>query len=206
MKRLNQNNIRRLHFFTPFYGDSNVLLAHTKYWIKELSKYFDQVIVYSVHVDPAVNHQKNILVHELGGGNFKDRIRSLLRLTLFALKILTQRDKPYVFYHMLPQPAIIVGSLLKLRESLQVLWYSHSSTTLSLLITENIVDMIVTPTKQSFPIKSRKVQNVGHAIPISKFYSEKLYLNTIRVEQVLYVGRLSAIKRLEQVIMSLIHI
>jgi len=63
--------------------------------------------------------------------------------------------------------------------------------------------MIVTPTKQSFPIKSRKVQNVGHAIPISKFYSEKLYLNTIRVEQVLYVGRLSAIKRLEQVIYAM---
>jgi len=199
------NRTATLHFFTPYYGSQNVLLAHTEYWVNEFSKYFDNVKVYAVHVEPEKSASEGVSIYEIGGGTVFRRVIAVRRLISVSAQILLDRRTPFIFYHMLPEPSLILGPLLRLRKGKQLLWYAHSKHKWVLPIAETLVDIVVTPTATSFPIKSKKIIVVGHAIPSQGNELQKDFATSKRSREVLFVGRISAIKRLEKVMWAMSH-
>lgn len=196
-------NRRILYFFTLYFGRKNVLLSHTEYWVNEFAKHFDVVRVYAVHSDGSSRPSTNVHVYDLGGGSVPKRIVSATRLLISSIRILSQRGSPFVLYHMFPTPAIVLGPILKLRRTPQMLWYSHSSSTFILKLANKFVDYVATPTTNSFPIPSNKVHIVGHGIPGTTSNSEGVNQHKLRKADVLYVGRVSPIKKLEVLIEAL---
>lgn len=194
---------RILYFFTLYYGRENVLLSHTEYWVNEFSKHFDVVRVYAVHSDSSSRPPTNVHVYELGGGSLPKRIASVKRLFFSSMRILSQRGRPFVLYHMFPTPAVVLGPILKLRRAPQMLWYSHSSSTFILKLANKFVDYVATPTTNSFPIPSNKVHIVGHGIPGTTSNLDGVNQHTRRNADILYVGRVSQIKKLEVLIEAL---
>jgi glycosyltransferase involved in cell wall biosynthesis len=189
--------VRKLVIFNLETDSQSPVLAVGIDWIVELSKHFESTQVVSTKVGDK-SRLKNIKVVELGGGNLRQRLLAIIKLTLLSLPVLMDKSSYLIFHHMSPRTAVFPGILFRVFGIRQGLWYSHASTPISLKIAIRIVNQIFTSTKQSIPIGNAKTNYVGHGIPINKF---RMFSDTRkRMGKVLYVGRISKVKRLDVLI------
>jgi len=194
---------RCVFFFTPRIDINNSLFGHSIEWVRELGLQADVVYVYAIHLGalPTFENQ-NIRLVEIGGGNLGNRIKAIGMLVKVLICILWTRSKSkLVIYHMIKEPAIILGPILKLLKVRQALWYSHSATTKSLRIATYWVDEVYTPTRVSFPIKSDKVTVTGHGVNAREFAIKEIGVR--QQESILSVGRISRVKNFEKIIMAI---
>ena len=126
------------------------------------------------------------------------RLLNSFRLFWVALVILI-KDKPsYVFTHMLPKHAIVVGLITKSLGIRHVLWYAHASKPLSLIFANFLVSGIVTSTPGSCPLKGTKVRCIGQGIDRSFF--QRTVHSPISLNHFLYVGRMDKSKNVQLII------
>jgi glycosyltransferase involved in cell wall biosynthesis len=201
MKSDFKENFKRTVFvFTPRIDIGNPLFGHSIEWVRELGKQAKIVNVYAVHLGTFPPFEiQNIRFREIGGGNLPNRIKAIGMLVQTCIKIiLTKTDNKLVVYHMIKEPAVILGPFFKIFGIRQILWYSHSKSTLPLRIAHCWVNQIYTPTRVSFPLKSNKVLVTGHGISSSKFLMSDS--EVLRVHSALSVGRISRVKNFEKII------
>lgn len=201
MKSDSKENFKRTVFvFTPRIDADNPLFGHSIEWVKELGKQAKIVNVYAVHLGTLPPFEiQNIRFREIGGGNLKNRIKAIGNLVKTCIQIiLTEADNKLVMYHMIKEPAVILGPFFKIFGIRQILWYSHSKSTLPLRIALRWVNQVYSPTSVSFPFKSNKILVTGHGISPSKFLISDSAGQ--RVHSVLSVGRISRIKNFEKII------
>lgn len=189
--------MNKLAIFNLETDEDSAVLAVSIDWILELAKYFDSTEVISTHIGRRTR-LKDIRVVELGGGDYLSRLRALFRLSHISFKIIRQRHEYVIFHHMSPRTAVYPGFLFRLFGIKQGLWYSHSSKPFALRLASKIVDMMFSSTYNSIPINSLKVHQVGHGIPINRF--TQLSGNSKRKNGILYMGRISPVKRLDVLI------
>lgn len=170
-------------------------------WVRELSRHFESVEVFSVHLG-RVPIVPNVSWNELGGGNLRKRAMALIRITKFlALNMLSNREW-IVFHYMNHKTAVFPGMILRIAGIHQVLWYAHASSTPLLKIAERTVNRVVTSKRTAFPVKSSKVIEIGQALTLS------ISPNSIpnwksRRRDIVSLGRLVAAKRLEECLEAL---
>lgn len=201
MKSDSKKNFKKTVFvFTPRIDTGNPLFGHSIEWVKELGKQAKMVNVYAVHFGTLPSFEiQNIRFREIGGGNLLNRIKAIGMLLKICIQIiLTKTDNKLVMYHMIKEPAVILGPFLKIFGIRQILWYSHSKSTLPLRIALRWVNQVYSPTIVSFPLKSNKVLATGHGISSSKFLISDNAGQ--RVHSVLSVGRISRVKNFEKII------
>ena len=120
-----------------------------------------------------------------------------------SLTKLTNLNKyDLVFSHMSPLLLIITKLFNTERSTLHVLWYTHplpdrNIKKLVLYISLLISDKVVTASNTSFPIKSKKVSNIGHAIDYKNFYLERA---NVSISKFLILSRISKSKNLDFII------
>jgi glycosyltransferase involved in cell wall biosynthesis len=99
--------------------------------------------------------------------------------------------------------AMILGPLFRFRGFQQGLWYSHNRDSFILRAGSLAVNDIFTPTRDSFPFKSKKIHSVGHGIDVNKF---NLHINeSVKRFGIVSVGRISEVKRLDLLISGVIE-
>lgn len=117
-----------------------------------------------------------------------------------------RRNYDGVFAHMNPEYCILGGILWRVWKKRILLWYTHKSVNWQLWMAEKFVDKIFTASKESFRLPSKKVEVVGHGIPVEKFidpdfkYLEKLRGNSLFL---MSVGRITPSKDWETVILAM---
>lgn len=179
----------------------NPILATTNLWVNEFAKNFDYVNVYSTHVG-RYEVSKNVKVTELGGGSLSSRIIALSRIFVASVSILSNYRHSVVFHHQSPFTSVFPGILIRLAGVKQGLWYSHSSKPFSLIIGSKLSNFIFSSSRTSFPLKSAKASFLGHGIDTRK--AESIFKqNTKSRTGILYVGRISPIKELEECLNAL---
>ena len=189
---------RKLWVFCLEYNKDSILVSHAYYWIRELSKYFDEITVICVRAN-SIPHARNVNVVELSGGSARNRIRALLRLMKITVEIFISRKESVIFHHMLIQPLAIFGWLYRVFKVPQILWYSHSAKSMVLRIGYRFCNSVVSPSQDCFPLKnSKKVIGVGHGIPAASF--EKVWSNSQRRNAIVVVGRISRIKNIHLIV------
>ena len=195
-----ENFKRTVFIFTPRIDTGNPLFGHSIEWVRELGRQAEIVNVYAVHLGTLPHLEiQNIRFREIGGGNLPNRIKAIGMLVQTCIQvILTKTNNKLVIYHMIKEPAVILGSFFKIFGIRQILWYSHSKSTLPLRIAHRWVNQIYTPTRVSFPLKSNKVLVTGHGISSGKFLMSDS--EGQRVHSVLSVGRISRVKNFEKII------
>ncbi|MBD3311245.1 MAG: glycosyltransferase [Candidatus Magasanikbacteria bacterium] len=168
-------------------------------WLKEFAKDCENVIVVCLEKGE-FDLPENVKVLSLGKETWESKIKYLYRFYKYIIKY--RKDYDAVFVHM-NQIYVILGALLwKAWKKKIGLWYAHGATPFSLKVAEKLTDMIFTPSKKSFRVKSKKLNVVGHGIDMNK-YQLKSHNKKSELCEILTVGRISPIKDYETLIRAM---
>lgn len=154
-------------------------------WIEEIAKKCEHVLVICLRKGTH-SLPKNVEVISLG-----ERHKIFRAFELCGIAWGRRNEYDAVFVHMNPEYVVAAGWLWRLRGKKIVLWYTHKSVNLLLRIAALFANKILTASKESFRLPSRKVEVVGHGIDTDFFGPS----SAAREDFVLSVGRLMPSKR-----------
>lgn len=194
----NVQNKRVLYFFTLAWDENNLLLSHTIDWIKCLASKVDEIVVIAPRINASNVSDAKIKFEELGGGSFIKRTKIIARLLFVLRMILHEKREKMVFYHMITYPAIILSPIFKIYRIKQGLWYSHQYADFGLRVAVNFVDVCFSTVRTSFPLKSSKLIELGHAIIAKHDFSSSMNRNGFVV-----LGRVARVKRIEDLFIAI---
>ncbi|MFC1775242.1 glycosyltransferase family 4 protein [Patescibacteria group bacterium] len=160
-------------------------------WLLEFAKHVDQLTVICLQKGE-YDLPENVKVLSLGK---EKNVAFIEYITRFYRYIFSER-KNYdtVFVHMNPEYVVLGGWLWRLMDKKIALWYTHKSVDIKLRIAEKIVHKIFTVSKESFRLKSKKVNIMGHGINLDKFQTTNPKPKTDTKFQIVTVGRISKTK------------
>jgi len=153
-------------------------------WIEEFAKNCERVEVICLR-EGAHSLPENVKVHPLRSRNKIGRAVEIWRHS-------TRLSYERVLVHMNPEYFVAAGLLWKLLGKKASLWYTHKSVDFKLRIAEFFADVIFTASKESFRLRSSKVQVMGHGIDTDFFSPDQ---SVVRGEWWLSAGRLTQSKR-----------
>ncbi len=164
-------------------------------WLLEFARQCELLTVVALearaHALPA-----HVRVLSLGKEDGRTRPRRLARLLRLAHSERSRYDA--VLCHMSPLYVVAGGPFWKLWGKTIGLWYVHRSVTPTLRVAERLADVVLTASRESFGLSSRKTHHVGHAVRADT-YRRPPSLPRASRQRVhgVCVGRITAIKRLD---------
>ena len=179
-----------LNFVTD-YEDPILGFAHE--WIRELAKSYKSIIVISGRVG-AVDLPNNVFLKSTGWVKGKKTRNVFRAFYLISVNILASRPR-LIFTHMNYWFCIFAFPASLFVGARRVLWYAHSTGSLSLRVALTLSHKVITPIVDSFPFSSQKVIAIGHAVDDTKFVLYRKDLSTIKT--FVHVGRADSIKRID---------
>jgi len=165
-------------------------LSFTTNWLNKISKNYDNVFLITLKGDLQHLNPK-IKAYKLYNSN-SNKLIALFRFYNYLFKILSKHKIERCFSHMNPLFLSLTLGSLKILGIKTVLWYTHPSVTLKLKLATYLSDRIITASKKSFPINTKKLSPIGHAIEtrlFTKFDTNKKYISC--------VGRISSSKNID---------
>lgn len=185
----------KLLIVTQVVDKNDSVLGFMHGWIAEFARNVDELTVICLkkgeHYLP-----DNVKVVSLGKEGKRSRIQYILRFYNYVWSERVNYDT--VFVHMNPIYIVLGGLLWQLLSKKIALWYTHKHVDLKLRVAEKMADIILTASRESFRLTSKKVKVMGHGINIDAFnpsVKEKDSVFTI-----LTIGRISPIKDYETLI------
>lgn len=176
--------------------DKNEHLAGFIYnWVKKIGEQVDELRVISWQEGDSSGLPNNIKVYHLETNQNK-------LIKIFKFKMLVWKNIKQVnglFCHQMPIYTILAGPMAKLRRKKIVSWYMHRSIEWKMKLMEKIADVILSASKESFRLPSKKLVITGHGIDINVFRPSSRYGPT-NIFRLLSVGRISPTKDYESMI------
>lgn len=167
-------------------------------WIEEFAKHFERIDVICLqegeHTLPP-----HVYVHSLGKEMGENRLKYLLRFYHFFWQLYIRQGVDFVFFHMGAIYNILAAPFFfirKFKKTKFFWWKTHGHIDTMGRLALAFVDRVYTATSESFPIRSKKRNVIGHAIDTDLF---KPGVDGNKDIEVLFVGRISRRKRVEQV-------
>lgn len=131
---------------------------------------------------------------------------NLKKLFKTALMLNSQHKYDVIFYHMTDVHAAVLSPLFRiLNKPRQVLWYAHANTSAWLRFSVFFVDSIVSSTKLSFPIETKKLKLLGQAID-TKLFMNKFERDYRETRKLVHIGRIDASKEISTIIESVLKL
>jgi glycosyltransferase involved in cell wall biosynthesis len=171
-------------------------------WLLEFAKHYEKIIVICLQKGE-YDLPSNVKVFSLGKEkenlkieNWYLKIATRFKYTLRFLKYIWVERKEYdrVFCHMNPIYVVLGGLFWRFKGKKVALWYTHKSVDLKLRIAEKLANIIFTASKESFQLKSKKVEVVGHGIDVNKFICNENIDKKNDFFEITTIGRISPIK------------
>lgn len=173
--------------------DQNLGFFHE--WIEEFAKNVESIEVICLrqgkHALPS-----NVTVHSLGKEEGPSRIRYVTRFYRYMWSLRHSYDA--VFVHMNPEYVLLGGWFWCLLRKKVVLWYVHKSVTLKLRIASLFVSGIATVNQESCRLRSKKIQRIGHGIPVERY--ARMPHESSPIIRILTAGRFTRSKRIKEMI------
>ena len=165
-------------------------------WLKRFAQNLDRLSVITWQTSETSDLAENIKVYSLP----KNKFLKIIILQKILWRLLSKVDG--VFCHMNPEYTILAAPLAKIFRKKIVSWYTHGAVSWRLKIMEKFTNQILTASKESFRLPSKKLIVVGHGINTEKFnFSESKKQSGIF--QILSVGRISPTKDYESMIKAM---
>lgn len=174
-------------------------------WLSRIAKQVDGLIVICLEQGDIGQPPQNVKILSLGKeaeGHY--RLRVFCRFYRYIVQY--RHDYDGVFVHMNTEYVLLGGWFWRLWNKKILLWYTHKSITWQLRLAEKLVTKIFTASKESFRLKSKKVEVVGHGINIDRFFSVIGNMSPpplTKELRLLFVGRIAPVKDLETIIYAL---
>lgn len=185
-------------------NDSNLGFFHR--WIEEFAKHCEKVTVICLEKGE-FDLPENVEVFSLGkeeirNWKFEIQVKLLYLYRFYKYILKCRKDYDHVFVHMNPEYVILGGLFWRLQGKKILLWYTHKAVNLKLRLAEKLATKIFTASKESFRLKSKKVEIVGHGIDVDLFTSDIKTSLADDAINLLTVGRISSVKDLETIILA----
>ena len=177
------------------------LAGFTYNWIDKISKRTEKLFVICLEKGNIKGLGENVKIFSVRNNKKINNIiiRKIRDFIIFQ-KLVLQNIKKVdgIFCHMNPEYTIAVYPLAKIFNKKIISWYAHKQITFRLKLMEKITDKILTPSKKSFRLLSKKIVITGHGIDTEKFIPFEKDLK--EKFTVISVGRISPSKDLETLI------
>lgn len=185
----------RILIITQKVDKNDPVLGFFHHWIEKFSEKFEKITVICLW-QGRYDLPSNVQILSLGKEKGSPKISQLFNF----YKYIWMKRKNYdvVFVHMNPVWICLGFPVWKFLYKRTFLWYAHKSVTLKLKIAEKLVDLIFTPSRESFRLRSQKVNIVGHGIDTNVFKPKFKEKDEDFI--VVTVGRIAPIKNLETLI------
>ena len=188
---------KKLLYFNLAIDESDTSLGFAINWIETIAENYDQVDVVSLRKVSNHNFSKSINIY--GADKNNNKFNKYIYLYKKVKELCEENKYERCFSHMSPISIVVCGYLLKKNKIRTTLWFTHPGPKLGikkliLFISFLISEYVVTASSTSFPIKSKKVNVIGHAIDLFKFQSER---NHHKLDNFLILSRISRSKNLE---------
>lgn len=187
----------RLLIVTQAVDKQDPVLGFFHSWLEEFAKHTEQLTVCALRVGE-YELPANVTVVPLRPKG-KNRI-----LTIFIfLRELWVRRNTYdkVFVHMNTEYVLLGGLIWKLLGKRVVLWYTHKHVGLRLRIAELLVHHILTASKESLRLASKKVMVMGHGIAMPEIIRPASAPGSVL--HIVTVGRIAPAKRIRELVRAL---
>lgn len=182
-------------------NDSNLGFFHE--WLLRLAARVEHLYVICLEKGTS-DLPANVTVLSLGKEQMSPSARFFRKLLYWwrFKKFIRQYQNHYdaVFVHMNPEYVVFGGRFWHAHGKKILLWYTHKSVNWWLRRAEKLVDKIFTASRESFRLPSKKVEVVGHGIPVEFFSLFTTHGPLPPDLWLLWVGRIAPVKDLETVI------
>ena len=188
-------------------------------WVIEFAKHCEKVTVIALSVGE-YDLPRNVKVLSLGkelssqmseslpAGRQVHKVESKKKYLFNFYRYIWSEKNNYdnVFVHMNPEYVILGGLFWRIMGKKIGLWYMHKSVDFKLRVAEKLTHTIFSGTRESFRLKTKKLNITGHGIPSQKFIKSKSLPAGRQVRKaneefkMITVGRISPIKDYETLI------
>ncbi|MEK7511137.1 MAG: glycosyltransferase [Patescibacteria group bacterium] len=193
----------RLLIVTQAVDQGHPVLGFFHEWLETFAAQCEQVEVICLyegeHTLPA-----HVRVHSLGKeGGIQHPVIYAVRFLQLVWQLRHAYDA--VFVHMNPEYVVLAGWFWRLTRKRIGLWYLHKSVTLRLRVAIFFASVVFTASPKSMRVETPKKRVVGHGLPVHRL---PLLPAPAMQEpiQLLTIGRLSPVKRVELLIGALAHL
>ncbi len=202
---LSQGNLKRMNLllFNLATDADDPILGFTTTWIRALAKHCDMIHVITMR-QGRLELPGNVHVYSVGKEKGYSEPRRAIEFYRHLIHILSHNEINACFAHMIPLFAIMGAPLLKMKGIPIILWYTHGHVSYTLRLADKLVNKIVTASSESCRLLSKKILVTGHGINVNQFYYKKEDISDYKQKiNLLYVGRIDPIKKVEVVIKAL---
>jgi glycosyltransferase involved in cell wall biosynthesis len=195
----------RIVFITQTYRPDSTILGVTRDWVRALAARCDGVDVIALDGAPEPEDRR-VRVHDLGKRAGRGRAAQLAGFyRALGASLLRARA---VLVHMVPRYALLAAPLARPARRRTALWYAQGGVDRTLKVAARVVDDVLTPTRDSFPLSGpaidRRVRVTGHGVDTRR-YAPQMPSPAER-GRILAAGRLSASKRYDHLVDALSHV
>lgn len=168
-------------------------LSFTTNWLNNISKNYDNIFLITLKGDFYQLNPK-IKAYKLYDSS-SNKLKALIKFYNCLFRILSKHKIERCFSHMNPLFLSLTFGFLKILGIKTILWYTHPAITFKLRVATFFSDIVITASKKSFPLKTKKLIPIGHAIEtnlFTKLKTNKKYISC--------VGRISKSKNIDVLI------
>ena len=167
-------------------------------WLNEFSKNYHEVDVITLNKGDTSALNENINIYEINKNKSK-----LFAVSNFykTINLLTKKNNyEFCFSHMSAIMMLASYPVLLIRKLKSIFWYTHAGpknlfNKLILFKASLLASKIITASENSFPLKSKKVTPIGHAIDYKTFYKK---IDSFSKKDFAIVSRISKSKNIEE--------
>jgi len=188
----------KLLIFNISTDSKNTSLGFAISWINKFSEHYLEVDVVTLHKGDLTGLNKNIKIY---GGDFSSstRLIKFIKIRKIIKKLIKKNDYKFCLAHMSASLLLVSSTIIRFKSIKTLFWYTHKGPKtifkkIVLYIANTISDKIITASENSYPIKSKKVTSIGHAINYEVFYRNK---KNIEQNNFLIISRISKSKNIE---------
>ena len=195
MKIMNKRKLLILNISTD---SKDTSLGFAISWLNEFSKNYLEVDVITLNKGDTSALNENINIYEINKNKSK-----LFAVSNFykTINLLTKKNNyEYCFSHMSAIMMLASYPVLLMRKLKSIFWYTHAGpknlfNKLILFKASLLASKIITASENSFPLKSKKVTPIGHAIDYKTFYKK---IDSFSKKDFAIVSRISKSKNIEE--------
>ncbi|HEU5318707.1 MAG TPA: glycosyltransferase family 4 protein [Chloroflexota bacterium] len=192
----------RIVFITQSYRPDSTILGVTRDWVRALAARGDGVDVIALDGERE-REDGRVRVHDLGKRAGHGRLEQTARFYAALARSLPAASA--VLVHMVPRYALLAAPLVKASGRRLALWYAQGGVDGPLRAATRLVDDVLTPTRDSFPLTGpdvdRRVRVTGHGVDTRRYFPDPA--QPAERGRILAAGRLSPSKRYDFMIDAL---
>lgn len=181
----------KILIFANKFDEDDDLLGFFVGWVLGLARNFERIIVITQYAGryPRLGH---LAIFSLDKERTESRFVRAVNFYRHLWRLRNDYDAAFIF--MAPVWAIAAWLVLKILNKKIVLWYAVWKDSFKIRLAAFLSDRVVSSVSRAFPFKTEKLVLVGQGIDVDYFRPNESIRNP---DKILFLGRISAIKRIE---------